>query len=240
MRVTGDSGTLSWTFFAHEGNSVTGTVEVVEDRARSGELAGTLSANTLTFTFTFSMDCVRTVTGTTTFEADSASGTFSGQDCNRSPISIGRLSLSIQRPSPSALAGTAWYPAVTGPTGGLFGFDSWSWQFVEVTGNVGGRADVSGMAIVGCSAGRTGCHSQGPVSGTLAYQGFDYFPGTTNPRHWWRLALVMTVSGRCPASLSGTTSGFGIGAMATQLSGSLSGTTCMGAVNDFAFQLPGQ
>lgn len=234
----GGSGTLTWTFFAQDGNSITGTVLVAEDMQRDGALSGTLSGNTLTFTFTFGVNCTRTVTGTATFDAASASGTFSGQDCNGVRINNGRLSLSIQRGNPSALAGTTWYPAANGPSGGLFGFDGWGWRFTQVGTAVGGSADASGSAMVCSSAVVTNCHSQGPLTGTLAYQGFDYVEGTNTLRHWWRLTSTATLSGRCPSTLNGTTNRFGV--MGAQMTGTLNGSTCTGPVNNVSFQLPRQ
>lgn len=229
----GGSGTLTWTFFAQTDSAIMGTVVVVEDMLRDG----TLSGNTLTFTFTFGVNCPRTVSGTATIDATSASGTFSGQDCNNNRISNGRLSLSIQRPSGSQLAGTTWYQA-TNPPSGLFGPDGWGWRFTQVGANVGGFADISGTAMVGCSTALTNCHSQGPVAGRMAHQGFDYSPGTTDPRHWWRLTFDVTLSGRCPSTLDGRTNRFGV--MGAQMTGVLSGSTCTGAVNDLEFQLPRQ
>lgn len=229
----GGSGTLSWTFYAQDGNSITGTVLVVEDMQRDGTLTGTLSGNVLTFTFTFGMNCVRTVSGTATFDTTSASGTFSGQDCNGVRINNGRLSLASQRPSPPALASTTWYTFTNPPTGGPFGFDSWGLRFSQIGPGVGGSAEVSGTMMVGCSASLANCHSEGAFTGTLTYRGAG-----PNCNACWTLTFAASLSGRCPSMLSGTTNVFG--GMAGSISGSLNGSTCTGAVNNVSFLLPRQ
>jgi hypothetical protein len=127
----GGSGTLFWNL-QQSGNSISGSGGVTEDKERDGPVAATLSGTTLTFTFNYGDSCVRTVSGTAIVAVDNTmAGTFSGHDCQGTPVSNGRLSLSLPRPN---LAGE-WSGAA--PTT-AFGSGSWTWQLRQDGSNITG------------------------------------------------------------------------------------------------------
>jgi hypothetical protein len=251
-----------------DGGSVTGADSITEDQERGGNVAGTLSGNALAFNLNFGSNCVRTLSGTATVGTDSMTGTFSGggSGCPEGPITNGRMTLTTRRPTPPPLSGTTWWggsPGLVGSTPGIFGANGWIWQFTQEGSNSVGVVDFSGSVKEGPSGGPNVLvipESTGTLTGTLT-QDFvcfgsisdcaglngtgDASSASSNAHYFWRVALSVTLSGKCPATLSGTDNPtingdpFG-GPSATSFNGRVSGTTCNGPANSVGFVLQKQ
>jgi hypothetical protein len=238
----GASGQMYFYFFDQAGqNSVTGQFWLIEGPdERPGAITGTLSGNTLTFAFGFGMNCVRTLTGSGTFVAgafhnNTLTGTFSGESSCGDKYTNGHITLPIQRPTPGPLIGSSWKEQETR----FFGASApWTWQITTLTVIRDGFT-VTGSVTVGSG------ETTGSLSGTLLYVGFPDTNGggSGTPSHRWRLQdLTISLSGRCPSTLTGRSSDSQsyFGAQAPQIRVVLSGNTCSQQVNNLEAQLARQ
>jgi hypothetical protein len=245
----GGSGTIKLSLNQNSG-SVTGGDAISEDKTRGGDFVGTLSGNTMPFSLHFGGNCVRTLSGTATIVDDTMTGTFSGggPGCPEGPITDGQMSLKIPRPAAPPLLGTTWWGGF-GPSGNPFGakfaFFAWEWQFTQEGSNTNGIVNFGGPVKMGPGAPSNfgPVLSAGSVTGTLT-QDFTCpgLPDTCAPTYFWRAAFTITLAGTCSATLSGTdnpTVGGGpfAGTQAVQFNGTVSGTTCNGAVSSVGFNL---
>jgi hypothetical protein len=258
----GGSGTIKF-LLRQDGSSVTGSDSVTEDQERGGLFTGTLSGNTLAFTFNYGSNCVRTVSGTTSIASGTMTGTFSGggPGCPEGPISNGRMSLTIWRPPVPPLLGTTWWGGF-GPTGAFFGANfgayGWIWDFSQVGSNGNGIVDIGGSVKMGPGAPSAfgPAVSTGTFTGTLTQDfvcsgiitdclGLNTGVGnapSSGAHYFWRVAFTIALSGQCSATLGGTDnptiSGDPfIGPSATSFNGTVSGTTCSGPTNVAGFNL---
>jgi hypothetical protein len=246
---SGGSGTIKLSL-NQNGGSVTGGDAISEDKTRGGDFVGTLSGNAMPFSLHFGGNCVRTLNGTATIVDDTMTGTFSGggPGCPEGPITNGQMSLKIPRPTAPPLLDTTWwggFGSTGGPFGGNYAAFGWLWQFTQAGSNSNGIVDIGGSVKMGPGAPSNfgPALSTGTVTGTLT-QDFmcPGLPDTCTPHYFWRVAFTVTLAGTCSATLSGTDnptlSGEPfVGPTAAQFNGSVSGTTCNGAVNAVGFNL---
>ena len=226
------AGTMKFFFFDQsDKSSVDGQFDLVgePEGERVGAIAGTLSGNELTFSYGYGMNCVRTISGTATvasanFLSNTLTGTFSGSSSCGDKYTGGRFSLPIQRPRPGPLVGSQWRAQTN-----IFGAGSNStWQITTLT------PTTEGFAVTGSVTLDAG-ESTGPLSGILLYVGYGDPGGSSSLIHRWRFqSLTVTLSGRCPSTLTGrsTDSQRYFGAQVTQLFIVLNGSTCSQSVDN--------
>lgn len=212
---------------------VTGTVSGFGTGAaglpRAGPFAGTVSGNTLSFTFSYGHmgnGCGNAISGTATIGPNVLTGTFNGKDCTAEAVTNGNMTLSLDggRTAAPPISGT-WEGA--GAMHSNIGGGTWTWAFSQSGGDVLYGGNFTGSIIVMNNA--LGLTS-GSVSGTVS----NTFPGPASSANF-----TANLSGRCPVTLIVTANivrqangliALGVGTQPTA-------TTCNGPVPISGFSL---
>lgn len=212
------------------GSQVSGSVMLYGPDGGAGPFAANVAGNVLSFNFSIGnkgQGCGNTVSGSATVGTNTITGTFRGHRCNGQTYTNGRFAVALPsafRTSPYPVGGV-WVTSTPPALGG----GRWTFNISESVTDVNGGTVSGSVSVTGGSLDLGSGTVSGPV--TSMFLG----PMTI-------AKMTVTFGGACPSNLV-FTEGFPAGNPAfdgLMMTGSATGTTCKGSVQNVGLNLSKQ